>query len=179
MFRTLLLTCVLCALSPAQVQYQDIVKGPGADWLTYAGTYQGWRYSPLKQITVENAGSMVPKWVYHVPNARGLRTSPLVHKGVMYVTNSNSVYALDARSGRLVWQYIDTSAKDQKCQSWGGDPWRLGLLYDQRQLPDRARPADRRIVVQPEIRRQREGNQFYLGAACRKGQGHRRQRRRR
>ena len=43
------------------------MKGPGADWLTYAGTYQGWRYSPLKQITVENAGSMVPKWVYHVP----------------------------------------------------------------------------------------------------------------
>jgi alcohol dehydrogenase (cytochrome c) len=111
--RILLLTCVICALSSAQVQYQEIVKGPGADWLTYAGSYQGWRYSPLKQITVANAGSMVPKWVYHVPNARGLRTSPLVHKGVMYVTNSNSVYALDARSGRLVWQYVDTSAKDQ------------------------------------------------------------------
>ena len=59
MMRTLLLTCRLCALSPAQVQYQDIVKGPGEDWLTYAGSYQGWRYSPLKQITVENAGSML------------------------------------------------------------------------------------------------------------------------
>ena len=86
---------------------------PGANWLTYAGSYQGWRYSPLKQITVENARSMAPKWVYHVPNARGLRTSPIVYKGVMYVTNSNSVYALDARSGRLVWQYLDTRAKGQ------------------------------------------------------------------
>jgi alcohol dehydrogenase (cytochrome c) len=97
----------------AQVQYQDIVKGPSENWLTYAGTYQGWRYSPLKQITVENAGSMAPKWAYHVPNARGLRSSPIVYKGVMYVTNSNSVYALDARSGRLIWQYLDTRVKEQ------------------------------------------------------------------
>ena len=76
--RTLLLSCVLCATAVAQVKYEDITKGPGENWLTYAGNYQGWRYSPLKQITPQNAGSMVPKWVYHVPNAKGLRSSPLV-----------------------------------------------------------------------------------------------------
>ena len=27
----------------AQASYEDIVKGPGANWLTYAGNYQGWR----------------------------------------------------------------------------------------------------------------------------------------
>jgi alcohol dehydrogenase (cytochrome c) len=100
-------------MSHAQVQYQDIVKGPAENWLTYAGSYQGWRHSPLKQITVANAGMLAPKWVYHVPNARGLRSSPLVYKGVMYVTNSNSVYALDARSGRLIWKYVDTRVKEQ------------------------------------------------------------------
>jgi alcohol dehydrogenase (cytochrome c) len=106
-------SALVCALAQAQVQYPDIVKGPAENWLTYAGTYQGWRYSPLKQITVENAGSMAPKWVYHVPNARGLRSSPLVYQGVMYVTNSNSVYAIDARAGRLIWQYLDTRVKEQ------------------------------------------------------------------
>src|SRR5512134_895912 len=113
MMRVLLIACLLCIPVSAQVRYEDILKGPGENWTTYAGTYQGWRYSPLKQITVENAKSLAPKWVYHVPNARGLRSSPIVYKGVMYVTNSNSVYALDARSGRLVWQYLDTRAKGQ------------------------------------------------------------------
>ena len=44
----------------AQVRNEDIVKGAGEDWLTYAGTYSGWRYSPLKQITAANAKNLVP-----------------------------------------------------------------------------------------------------------------------
>jgi glucose dehydrogenase len=113
MIRTFLLIPVLCVCAAAQVRYEDIVKGPAENWLTYAGTYQGSRYSTLKQIVVENAGSLVPKWVYHVPNANGLRTSPIVYGGVMYVTNSNSVYALDARSGRLIWDYVDARAQSR------------------------------------------------------------------
>src|SRR5215467_14197655 len=106
-----LLGSLLVTCATAQVRYEDIARGAGADWLTYAGTYQGWRYSPLRQITVENAGMMAAQWVYHLPDAKGLRTSPLVYQGVMYVTDTNTVYALDARSGRLVWQYADTRAK--------------------------------------------------------------------
>src|SRR5215472_16815390 len=109
----LLLASMVCGCAWAQVRYEDIVKGPGSDWLTYAGSYQGWRYSPLKEITASNAANLTPRWVYHVPNARGLRTSPIVYKGVMYVTNTNSIYALDARSGRLIWQYLDPGAKKQ------------------------------------------------------------------
>ena len=111
--RLLLIACVLCMLCVRAGSIRGYLKGPGENWTTYAGSYQGWRYSPLKQITVENAKSLAPKWVYHVPDARGLRSSPIVYKGVMYVTNSNSVYALDAHSGRLVWQYLDTRAKGQ------------------------------------------------------------------
>lgn len=103
----------VCLSASAQVSYEDILKGAGEDWLTYAGTYHGSRYSPLTQIRPENAGSLVPKWVYHVPNASGLRTSPIVHKGVMYVTNTNAIFAIDARSGRQIWEYIDTRAKKQ------------------------------------------------------------------
>lgn len=116
MIRTLLvalMNAALCAPVVAQVRYEDILKGPGQDWLTYSGTYQGSRYSPLRQITPENAGSLVPKWVFHVPKAEGLRTSPIVYKGIMYVTNTNSVYAVDVRSGRQIWEHVDTRAKKQ------------------------------------------------------------------
>ena len=90
--------CLRRAL-PAQVRFEDILKSPGENWLTYAGSYNGWRYAPGRQITPQNAGSLVPKWVYHVPDARAMQTTPIVYDGVMYVTNSNNVYALDARSG--------------------------------------------------------------------------------
>ncbi len=113
MTRTFLAISLFSACATAQVGYEDILKGPAENWLTYAGTYQGSRYSPLRQITVENAGSLVPKWAYHVPNAGGLRTSPIVYSGVMYVTNSNAVYALDARSGRLIWSYLDARSQKQ------------------------------------------------------------------
>ena len=94
-----------------QVRHEDILKGPGTDWVTYAGNFQGWRYSPLTQITPENAKMLAPKWVYQVPEARGLRSSPIVYDGVLYITNTNSIYAVDARSGRQIWQWADPRAK--------------------------------------------------------------------
>ena len=111
MTRTTLLAVFLALGAFAQVRHEDVAKGAAADWLTYAGTYSGWRYSPLNQITADNAKNMVTKWVYHVPGARGLRSSPIVYQGVLYITNTNSVYAIDARSGRLVWQYADPRAR--------------------------------------------------------------------
>ena len=99
------------ALAFGQVKYEDILKGPGGNWLTFAGDYQARRHSPLKQIDTSNAGSIVPKWVYHVPKASGLRTNPIVYNGVMYFTNTNEIRALDARTGRLIWQYKDSRSK--------------------------------------------------------------------
>ena len=111
--RISLLAIAFAAACAAQVRYEDIVKGPGSDWLTYAGDYQGQRHSALKQISTENVGSLVPKWVHHIPKASGLRTNPIVYDGVMYVTAPNEMRALDARSGRLIWNYKDTRAKKE------------------------------------------------------------------
>ena len=70
MNRILLLMALVCAGGAAQVRFEDILKGPGENWLTYAGSYNGWRYAPGRQVTPQNAGSLVPKWIYHVPDAR-------------------------------------------------------------------------------------------------------------
>ncbi|HWB98290.1 MAG TPA: PQQ-binding-like beta-propeller repeat protein, partial [Bryobacteraceae bacterium] len=101
----------LCAA--AQVRYEDILKGPNENWLTYAGDYEGQRHSALTQINTRNAASLTPKWVFHMNKANGLRTCPLVYDGVMYVTDSNVVRAIDAVTGRLIWEYRDTRAKKE------------------------------------------------------------------
>jgi alcohol dehydrogenase (cytochrome c) len=101
------------ATVPAQVKFEDIVKGPAENWVTYAGDFQGQRHSALKQITTANVGSMVSKWVYHVPKAGGLRGVPTVYDGIMYVTSTNEIRALDARTGRLIWAFKDTKAKKE------------------------------------------------------------------
>lgn len=105
----ILLAACLCA----QVRFEDIRKSPNRDWLTYAGDYQGRGLSPLTQITPENAQNMAAKWTFNVPKAKGLRTRPIVADGIMYFTNTNALYALDARSGRQIWQYIDTQSKKE------------------------------------------------------------------
>ena len=101
----------LAAVCSAQVRYEDIVQGPNENWLTYAGNYSGQRHSPLKEITTANARNMAAQWVYHVPDAKKLEGTPIVYDGVMYVTNSNAVHALDARTGRKIWAYIDDQAQ--------------------------------------------------------------------
>src|SRR5262245_28583502 len=111
--RWLTLSLVLTLTAAAQVKYEDIVKGPSDNWLTYAGNYSGQRHSPLRQITVDNVGSLVPKWTYHIPKANGLRTNPIVYDGVMYVTATNEIHAIDAKTGRRIWQYKDPKSKKE------------------------------------------------------------------
>ena len=111
--RRSLIIVMLCTCAMAQVKFEDILRSPGENWLTYAGSYNGWRYAPGRQITPQNAGSLVPKWVFHVPGARGMQSTPIVSDGVMYVTNANTVYALDVRVGRLIWKYTDARAEKQ------------------------------------------------------------------
>ena len=70
--RAIAVAAFVVGSAAGQVRYEDILKGPNDNWLTYAGSYSGQRHSSLKQITAENAGSLVPKWTYHVPKANGL-----------------------------------------------------------------------------------------------------------
>ena len=59
----------------------------------------------MKQIHTGNVDSLSVKWIYHVPHAEELEGVPVVANGVMYVSQPNEVEALDARTGRVIWQY--------------------------------------------------------------------------
>jgi alcohol dehydrogenase (cytochrome c) len=91
--------------------YDRIRTSPAADWLTYAGDYAAHRHSPLTQINRDNVASLVPQWSYHVSGATHLEATPLVYDGILYVTNSNEVHALDARTGRPIWKYHEVLSK--------------------------------------------------------------------
>jgi alcohol dehydrogenase (cytochrome c) len=113
--RTLFLYAALTLPLGAQVTdkgvtFEDIRKSPNTNWLTYAGDYQGTRHSPLKQINTGNAARMTAKWTFHMETGRKLETVPIVYDGIMYVTNSNEIHALDARNGRRIWSYKDEQA---------------------------------------------------------------------
>jgi alcohol dehydrogenase (cytochrome c) len=78
---------------------------PKMDWTSYNGGYTGNRYSPLEQINTANVKQLAPKWVFPIPGAPRLEATPVVVEGIMYVTASNEAYALDATTGRRIWQY--------------------------------------------------------------------------
>jgi len=76
---------------------------PG-DWLTYNGNDSGNRYSPLKEINAANVSSLKLKWIFPIQYF-GLETTPLAGDGVLFVTGPNQVFALDALTGSVIWQY--------------------------------------------------------------------------
>jgi alcohol dehydrogenase (cytochrome c) len=78
--------------------------GPG-DWVTYNGDPAGNRHTTLAEITPANVTALRPAWTFTVPGGRALRSTPLVVDGVMYLGAPNEVYALDARTGKQLWQY--------------------------------------------------------------------------
>jgi alcohol dehydrogenase (cytochrome c) len=75
------------------------------DWVTYNGDAGGNRFTSLKQIAKSNVRHVAPRWVFNMPNASRLEVTPVVANGVMYVTNGNECFALDAGSGRAIWHF--------------------------------------------------------------------------
>ena len=82
-----------------------VAKPPGANWVSYNGDYTGRRYSNLSQITPENVSRMRAQWVFHSRNSQRMEVTPVVVDGVMYVTSGNDAFALDARTGRVLWSH--------------------------------------------------------------------------
>ena len=89
----------------AQVTYEDLKKADPKEWLHYNGQYHSQRHSLLKQVHTGNVKNLAAKWIYHVRGAERLESVPIVSGGVMYVSQPNEVHALDARTGRLIWQW--------------------------------------------------------------------------
>jgi len=94
------------AAAGVTVNVEDLLASPPeANWASYNGDYTGRRYSALREINPTNAQQLRAAWVFHPGNAQNLEVTPVVVRGMMYVTSANDVFALDARTGRQLWHY--------------------------------------------------------------------------
>jgi quinoprotein glucose dehydrogenase len=108
--------------------------GPVNDWPLYRHDLAGTGYSPLVQITVQNANRLAQAWTYRFPagaqaaaaksKGRGgggpnSEATPIVVNDVMYLPAADRVVALAPDSGNEIWEYVVT----------GGAPSRRGVAY--------------------------------------------------
>jgi len=84
-----------------------------ANWITYGRTYSEQRFSRLQQVNEQTVSRLGLAWSFDLETLRGLEATPLVKDGVLYTTSAWSlVYAFDARTGHLLWQYDPHVPKD-------------------------------------------------------------------
>ena len=95
---------------------QAALLKPSTDaWPMYNGDYSGRRFSPLSTINSSTVNALSLGWVHRVSPGAGqaggggtaaatIKGTPVVVNGVMYVTIPDYVWAIDARTGRQIWQ---------------------------------------------------------------------------
>jgi alcohol dehydrogenase (cytochrome c) len=87
------------------VSDETLANPPTGEWLSWRRTYDAQGFSPLQQITKQNVKDLQVKWTWSMP-AGPNEVTPLVHDGVMFVHGfSDTVQALDAKTGDFLWQY--------------------------------------------------------------------------
>jgi alcohol dehydrogenase (cytochrome c) len=104
-------TSILAAQPPRGIDSSSLLKPPADTWPTYHGDYTGRRHSPLKQITPDNVKQLGLAWVFQTGRSDQIKASPIVVDGVMYVSTPDHLWAIDARSGRQIWQYTNPENK--------------------------------------------------------------------
>lgn len=83
--------------------------GPGGDWPVYGRDLTNTRSQEQeKSIDADNVGSLTPKWTFSAAAAGGdgtFESTPMVSEGCVYIgSQTGSVFAINADSGKLVWK---------------------------------------------------------------------------
>jgi quinohemoprotein ethanol dehydrogenase len=110
---TLALTLTACngQKAPTGFGQVDQARLDAADtdddnWLSYGHGYSEQRYSRLDQINDENIAGLTLAWFTELDTNRGQEATPIIVDGVMYTSTAwSKVYALDAATGKILWQF--------------------------------------------------------------------------
>jgi len=79
-------------------------------WPLYHGDYSGKRHSQLTQITKQNVGGLGLAWAFQTEQPAELKSSPLLVDGILYFTVPDNIWAVDARSGHMIWHFNHPTA---------------------------------------------------------------------
>ncbi len=89
---------------PTQTELNSAAAN-STDWLVSNHDYGGQRFVDLKQINQRNVASLRPACLYQASDTKSFHTNPLVYRGVMYLTTSNSTIAIDATNCKRKWRH--------------------------------------------------------------------------
>lgn len=102
--RTLQLSFIAASFAAGLFAQDGATKN---EWPSYGGTQFAWRYSALDQVNANNVTKLAPAWIFQTGDPdNGLQSTPIVVDGVMFiVTPRSQVFAVDAVTGRQIWNY--------------------------------------------------------------------------
>jgi alcohol dehydrogenase (cytochrome c) len=83
----------------------QLLNPPADTWPAYHGDYTAKRHSKLTQISPANVDKLGLAWAFQTNQSATIKSSPLLVDGVLYFTVPDNVWAVDARSGHLIWRY--------------------------------------------------------------------------
>lgn len=92
------------AKAPTQAEL-NAAETNSTDWLLSNHDYTGQRFVDLKQINQRNVASLRPTCLFQASDTKSFHTNPIVYRGVMYLTTSNSTVAIDATNCKLKWRH--------------------------------------------------------------------------
>jgi alcohol dehydrogenase (cytochrome c) len=92
-----------------KVRFRDIAEAAGnpRDWPTYSRTLDGWRYSPLTDVSSDNVSQLRVRWIAQLETDERIdEASPIAVGGLLYLSEPpGAVTALDAHTGRSLWRF--------------------------------------------------------------------------
>ncbi|HYK36936.1 acido-empty-quinoprotein group A [Alloacidobacterium sp.] len=94
-----------CLLQAQNVDSAMLLKPPANSWPSYHGDYTGQRHSKLTQITPQNVKNLTLAWAFQTQHNDTVKSTPILVDGVLYFTIPDNVWAVDARSGHMLWHY--------------------------------------------------------------------------
>jgi alcohol dehydrogenase (cytochrome c) len=77
------------------------------EWLTYSGSYNGWRHAPISEITPATVAQLRIRWIkqFDIQDSN-IEATPLVVDGTIFIApDPEHVLALDAKTGDVFWEY--------------------------------------------------------------------------
>ena len=102
--------CAFTAAAAEEKQFTPVtdqmLQHPSdGDWLMWRRTFNGWGYSPLKQVDKSNVAKL--KEVWSQPMGTGVQeATPIAYAGNIYVPNNGDyVQAFDGKTGAPLWEY--------------------------------------------------------------------------
>lgn len=100
------LSALFISISYASEEIKTNTGQENTDWAYYGYDHTNQRFSPLTEINTTNVKNLQLAWQYKTGKLATFQTSPIIIKGVMYITTPfNDVIALDATTGKEIWRY--------------------------------------------------------------------------